>query len=119
MAAQGEVIIGISASAHATSLLQRRAPLEIVYPSEGLGWDTEAFAIVKGTPKLEAAKKLMDWGTSVEAAQLGADYSGMPARKEFMTDEGKILYEKLTPSDLKWSSRNRDAILKEWQSRYE
>lgn len=119
MAAQGEVIIGISASAHATSLLQRRAPLEIVYPSEGLGWDTEAFAIVKGTPKLEAAKKLMDWGTSVEAAQLGADYSGMPARKEFMTEEGKVLYEKLTPSDLKWSSRNRDVILKEWQSRYE
>lgn len=118
MAAQGEVVIGISASALAEKLLQRRAPLAVVFPQEGLGWDTEANAIVKGTDQLVAAQALMDWGTSEAAAKLGADYSGLPARSEFMTEQGKAIYEKLAPNDLKWAAQNRDAILKEWQSRY-
>lgn len=119
MAAQGEVVIGISASALAEKLLQKRAPLEVIYPSEGLGWDTEANAIIKGTDQLQAAKLLMDWGTSEAAAKLGADYSGLPSRKEFMTEQGAVVFEKLAPNDLKWAAENRDAILKEWQSRYE
>ena len=46
------------------------APIDLVFPKEGLGWDLEAFAIHKGTKKLEAAKKLADWASSKDAMQL-------------------------------------------------
>ncbi|MEY2345299.1 hypothetical protein I3679_020375 [Proteus mirabilis] len=32
------------------------APLDIILPQEGLGWDIEATAIIKGTNKRDAAQ---------------------------------------------------------------
>ena len=46
------------------------APIDLVFPKEGLGWDLEAFAIHKGTKKLDAAKKLADWASSKDAMAL-------------------------------------------------
>ena len=46
------------------------APIDLVFPKEGLGWDLEAFAIHKGTKKLDAAKKLADWASSKDAMLL-------------------------------------------------
>jgi iron(III) transport system ATP-binding protein len=43
------------------------APVELVFPKEGLGWDIEASGIVKTTKKMDAAKKLMDWTVTQEA----------------------------------------------------
>ena len=34
------------------------APIDIIFPKEGLGWDLEAFGIMKSTKKLDAAQKL-------------------------------------------------------------
>ena len=41
-----------------------------MFPKEGLGWDLEAFGIMKGTKKLEAAQKLADWASSKDAMLL-------------------------------------------------
>ena len=43
------------------------APLEVIIPSEGIGWDMEATAIIKGTKNLDAAKTLADWSVSEKA----------------------------------------------------
>ena len=48
------------------------APVDIIFPSEGLGWDLEASGIIKGTKKLEAAEKLMDWLATPDAMKLFA-----------------------------------------------
>ena len=45
----------------------------MAFPSEGLGWDMEAAAIVKGTDKMEAAQKLMDWAVTRDANTLYND----------------------------------------------
>jgi hypothetical protein len=56
--------------------LSRRAGKEqgrsrrVIAPSEGVGWDLESFAIVKGTKKLEAAKQLADWSVTRKANEL-------------------------------------------------
>ncbi|CPI50951.1 periplasmic protein [Bordetella pertussis] len=60
MAAAGEYPIGISFDYRAAKLKADGAPVEAVFPSEGLGWEVEATAIVKGTKHLEAARKLAD-----------------------------------------------------------
>lgn len=59
-AATGETAIGISFAFRGAREKQRGAPLELVFPSEGLGWDMESTAIVSGSKNLEAAKTLMD-----------------------------------------------------------
>ena len=46
------------------------APLDIVLPREGVGWDMEATAIVRGTKKLSAAQKLVDWSITRKANEL-------------------------------------------------
>src|SRR3546814_3260316 len=46
------------------------APIDIIVPEEGIGWDMEASAIVAGTSKLEAAKTLLDWTITKKANEM-------------------------------------------------
>jgi iron(III) transport system substrate-binding protein len=69
-AARGEVAIGISFAFRGAKSKAEGAPLEIVIPSEGIGWDMEATAIVKGTKKLDAARTLVDWSVSEKANKM-------------------------------------------------
>lgn len=70
MAASGEFVVGISFEYRANANKARGAPIDLVFPREGLGWDLEAFAIHKGTKKLDAARKLADWASSRDAMLL-------------------------------------------------
>jgi iron(III) transport system substrate-binding protein len=70
MAASGEFVVGISFEYRANANKARGAPIDLVFPKEGLGWDLEAFAIHKGTKKLDAARKLADWAASRDAMML-------------------------------------------------
>ncbi|HSC97484.1 MAG TPA: putative 2-aminoethylphosphonate ABC transporter substrate-binding protein, partial [Casimicrobiaceae bacterium] len=71
-AGAGEFPIGISFEYRAMATKKSGAPVDIVFPSEGLGWDLEASGIIKGTKKLDAAKKLMDWLATPDAMKLFA-----------------------------------------------
>jgi iron(III) transport system substrate-binding protein len=70
MAASGEFVVGISFEYRGNTNKAKGAPIDLVFPKEGLGWDLEAFAIHKGTKKLDAAKKLADWASSKDAMLL-------------------------------------------------
>ncbi|HIF9232344.1 TPA: putative 2-aminoethylphosphonate ABC transporter substrate-binding protein [Photobacterium damselae] len=119
MAAQGEVAIGISSSSFAHNLIKRHAPIEVVLPEGGIGWEMEAAAIVKGTPHLKAAEKLMDWVSSDDVAKLGVKFSGITARESFMTPEGKISYQAMINNDLSWAANNRATLIQQWRDKYE
>ena len=71
-AAKGERLIGIGLDTRGASEKTKGAPLELVIPKEGLGWELEVTAIVKGTKNLDAAKKLADWAASKKANELYA-----------------------------------------------
>ena len=60
-AAKGERLIGIGFDMRGATEKTKGAPIELIVPKEGLGWEMEATAIMKGTKNLEAAKKLADW----------------------------------------------------------
>ena len=73
LAASGEFPIGISFEYPAVQLKRQGAPLDIILPKEGLGWDIEATAVIKGTAHAEAAKKLADFSASTAAMDLYKD----------------------------------------------
>jgi iron(III) transport system substrate-binding protein len=120
-AGAGEFPIGISFEYRAMATKKSGAPVDIVFPSEGLGWDLEASGIMKTTKKMAAAEKLMDWLATPDAMKLFADnfavvaMPGMSKQLEFIP----VDYEKhLIKNDFEWSAKNRDRILAEWTKRY-
>jgi ABC-type Fe3+ transport system substrate-binding protein len=60
-AGAGEFPIGVSFEYRAVTTKKSGAPIDVIFPTEGLGWDLEASGIMKTTKKLDAAKSLMDW----------------------------------------------------------
>lgn len=121
-AGAGEYPIGISFEYRANKTKQDGAPIDIVLPKEGLGWDMEASAIMKGTSKLEAAKKLIDWSISPQANQEYAKGYAIVARPgiapklEFIKGDVESM---LIKNDFSWAAANRDRILAEWSKRYD
>jgi iron(III) transport system substrate-binding protein len=121
-AAAGEVPIGVSFEFRAARLKEEGAPIEIIVPQEGIGWDMEATAIVKGTDKLEAAKTLADWSVSEAANQLYAEgYAvvAIPEQAQPIKYMPEDLQAKMIDNDFDWAASNRERILAEWQKRYD
>ena len=73
-AATGETLIGISYATPGVKLINDGAPISIILPTEGLGWEIEALAIVKGARNLADAKAMADWISSREAAEISAKF---------------------------------------------
>ena len=117
----GEFVVGISFEYRANDVKKKGAPVEVVFPKEGLGWDIEAAGIVKGTKKMAAAQKLMDWIVTKEANELYAKnfavvaMPGVSAKLEYIPADFEKL---LVKNDFAFAAKNRDRILTEWQKRY-
>jgi len=121
MAGAGEFPVGISFEYRANATRNQGAPIDIIYPKEGLGWDIEAIAIVKGTAKLDAAKKLSDWASSREAMDLYAKNFAIVAMPGVATRLKHVptdYEQRLVKNDFNLMGKNRDAVLGEWQKRY-
>ena len=121
-AAAGEVPIGVSFAYRGAQLKQKGAPIEIIAPEEGVGWDMEAFAIVDGTDNLEAAKKLADWSVSEKANEIYSQaYAvvAMPGVAQEVEHFPPDIEEKMIDNDFAWAAKNRMKILDEWRDRYD
>jgi iron(III) transport system substrate-binding protein len=121
-AGAGEYTIGLSFEYRANATKADGAPIDIVLPKEGLGWDMEATGIMATTKNLDAAKKLADWATTEDANKLySASYAivarpGIAAKLEFISVDVEPL---LIKNDFTWAAENRERILAEWSKRYD
>ena len=121
MAGAGEYPIGVSFEFRAARQKKQGAPIDIVFPSEGSGWDMEATSIVKGTKNLDAAKTLVDWSVSDKAMKLYNEgyavvaISKMSQRVEHLPAN---MLEHMAKNDFQWAATNRAKILAEWEKRY-
>ena len=122
LAAAGEIPIGISFAFRGAKSKAAGAPLEIIVPSEGVGWDMEATAIVAGTDNLDAAKKLADFSVTEEANGLyngGYAVLAIPSVAKPVPHFPEGLQDAMIDNDFEFAANNRRAILKEWQQRYD
>src|SRR5690349_2516956 len=122
MAAQGEYVLCISFEYRANTNKAKGAPIDLVFPKEGLGWDLEAFGIMKGTKKLDAAKKLADWASSKDAMLLYGKNFAITAQPGVAAPLANVPadYEKrLVKMDFKNAADNRERVLAEWTKRYD
>lgn len=122
MAATGEYPIGISFGYRAVTEKRKGAPLEVVFPEEGSGWDLETNALVKKANIKPEAKVFLDWAISEEAMKLyGENFAIVSAEgvehpiPEEYPDEPTTL---LVKNDLNESASSRKDILAEWEKRF-
>jgi iron(III) transport system substrate-binding protein len=121
-AASGEIPIGISFAFRGARSKAKGAPIEILVPSEGVGWDMEATAIMKGTKNLEAAKTLADWTITVKAMEMyNTAYAvvAIPGVAKPVEHFPEGLLEAMIVNDFEWAAQNRARLLAEWQKRYD
>ncbi|RKF16787.1 putative 2-aminoethylphosphonate ABC transporter substrate-binding protein [Roseovarius spongiae] len=121
MAASGEIPIGISFAFRGAKSKAAGGPIEIVVPSEGVGWDMEASAIVAGTAHPEAAQKLIDFTVTKEASEMynvGYAVVAYPGVAKPVEHFPEGLLDAMIDNDFEFAANNRARILEEWQSRY-
>lgn len=122
MAAAGEIPIGVSFAFRGAKSKAAGAPIEIIVPEEGVGWDMEATAIVAGTDNLEDAKTLADWTVTKKANEMynsGYAVVAYPGVAKPVEHFPANLLEKMIDNDFEFAANNRKAILDEWQKRYD
>ena len=118
LTAAGEYAVGCSFAFVYSSLKKQGAPVALVMPEEGAGYELEANALLKGAKHEAAAKKFLDWAISKSAMEeyakfkLGVTYPGVPGP----ADLPALDTIKLAPMDFPWESENRAKILEFWQN---
>lgn len=122
MAATGEYPIGIAFGFRGIQERDDGAPLEVVFPEEGSGWELEANALVKRAEIDPAARTFLDWAISDEAMRAYAENfaltsvpTDVPVPEGFPEDPEAQLIE----NDFTWAATHRDAILALWLERFD
>jgi iron(III) transport system substrate-binding protein len=121
-AARGEYGVGISLDMRAVTLKNQGAPIEIIVPTDGVGFDMEGTAILRGTRNLDAAKKLADWAVSRGAMQLyGRWYAvlALPGVEPTVRGYPSEFEQRLVNMDFRAIASRRDEILREWARRFD
>ncbi len=121
-AGAGEFPIGVSFEYRAVATKKSGAPIDIVFPTEGLGWDLEASGIMKNTKKLEAARALMDWLATPGAMELFSKnfaVLAMPGMAKPLDYVPADYEQRLIKNDFAWSAKNRQTILDQWLKKYD
>lgn len=120
-AARGDYAIGLSFEVRGARLKQDGAPIDIILPDEGLGWDMQTFGIIKGTDKLDAAKRLADWAASEKAMKMYGSVrsiTAMPGTAAPIEHLPENISDLIIEQDFSWSAKERNNILDEWENRY-
>lgn len=121
MAAAGECAVGISFGYAGLSQKADGAPVEVVFPEEGSGWDLEANALMEKDEINPAAYTFLDWAISDEAMEL---YKVNYPIITIETTGGYEGYEgdpldQLIDNDFSWAASNREDILTTWMEKYD
>ncbi len=120
-AARGEVPIGISFDFRASKTASDGAPIVIVVPKEGTGWDLEATAIVAGTQHRSEAEAFLDWSMSEEAMRLYAKSFAVIATPRLAAPVSGLpadLSSRLARINLEQAAHNRERVIATWTVRY-
>ncbi|MCP5364546.1 MAG: putative 2-aminoethylphosphonate ABC transporter substrate-binding protein [Hyphomicrobiales bacterium] len=121
-AAAGEIPVGISFAYRGAKLKSQGAPIDVIAPDPGVGWDLEAFAITKNSSNLEGAKRLADWSVTKQANQIyNEEYAvvALPGVAQPVENFPADIDQKMIKNDFAWAAANRLRILKEWGDRYD
>lgn len=122
IAARGEFPIGVSFGYRGIKEKSKGAPVKVIFPKRGSGWDLEANALIKKDEIKEEAKLFLDWAISQEVMkEYNKSYAITSVKTDVPVPEGFPAepLEQLIDNDFNWAAKNRSNILDEWMKRYD
>lgn len=119
--AEGTYAAGLTYDMRAALLKSQGAPIRILVPLDGVGWEVEAFAIMATTPHADLGKRVANWAASEAANRLYGETFAIVAHPN--VGNAPPTYpayaeNRMIRNDLGWMSNNRTRILAEWTRRY-
>ncbi|WP_337099769.1 putative 2-aminoethylphosphonate ABC transporter substrate-binding protein [Paenibacillus sp. YIM B09110] len=123
LAGTGEYPIGISFGYRGIQEAENGAPVDVVFPTEGSGYDVEANALMKKGTIKQIAKDFLDWAITDEVMkEYNKNYAIIAIKTEnteLPKGYTKDPMSQLIKNDLNASAKNREGILAEWSKRYD
>lgn len=114
----GETPIAIQFSPGFLRLVDEGFPVEVVFPSEGVGYEVAAVSILEGAANLEDAQTLVNWITSVEGQMQLTETRTyfLPIRSDVSAGEGIPSLDEisLVSYDAAFASENRERLVDRW-----
>lgn len=112
----GEVPIAIGYLHDQVKLKVEGAPLEIVIPSDGTGFETASMSLLKGGSDMLNAKKLYDWVLGADSMNIIAKWYVIPlSNLAKATETGFALDKmKLVDQDDAWDAANKARLIERW-----
>lgn len=112
----GEIPIAIGYLHDQIKLKVEGAPLEIVIPSDGTGFETASMSLIKSGPDALNAKKLYDWVLGKNAMDIISKWYVIPlSNLASPSDTGFDLAKmKLVDQDDQWDASNKARLIERW-----
>jgi len=121
----GEYTVGISLAFTAIQSIEEGYPLQMVFPSEGVGYELEASGVLASSDQQDAAKRFLDWTMSDEAIALFREHKALVTlaggeQSEAGSNAGlpADISSVLAPVDFVESAGRQTEIKAEWRERF-
>lgn len=116
LAGRGEVAIGIAFSHDIVGAKEAGyEPLNVVFPSEGTGYEIGGMALLKNAPEPALGQRFMDWAMTERAQELGPLFTAyqIPTNPNAKVPQKSVRLSsvKTIDYDFQWSGANRDAVV--------
>jgi len=121
MAASGETPIGIALAYEVEVAKKQGAPIDVIWPSDGVPWTFEGNGLVKGAKNPQNAKRFLDWAVSKSAMASYAEWRGTGiSRSDVQVSGPKITDMKLIDIDFVKAGdpQYKDRLVKRWLEKF-
>jgi len=121
MAASGETPIGIALAYEVEVAKKQGAPIDVIYPTDGIAWTFEGNALVRGAKNPANARRFLDWAVSKSAMTAYAAWRGagitrpdVPVGGQKILDMGLINLDFVKAGDPAY----KDRLVKRWLEKF-
>jgi iron(III) transport system substrate-binding protein len=119
MAASGETPIGIALAYEVEVAKKQGAPIDVIFPADGVAWTFEGNALIKGAKNPQNAKRFLDWALSKSAMGAYAEWRGTGiSRSDVAVSGPKISDLNLINLDFVKAAGDKDRLVKKWQAQF-
>lgn len=116
--AVGQCAIGIQFTPAFFEFIDKGYPLKVVFPSEGVGYESPAVSIIKGTKNLKAAQILVDWLVSQKGQDTLSEAKTFfyPVLGTAKLGKGMPPFSslKIIQFDSEWAAQNKKRLVERW-----
>jgi iron(III) transport system substrate-binding protein len=119
MAASGETPIGVALAYEVEVARKQGAPLDVIFPTDGVAWTFEGDALVKGAKNPQNAKRFLDWAVSRSAMASYATWRGTGITRPDVAVAGpKISEMNLINLDFVKAAEDKDRLVRKWLEKF-